>query len=255
MRILVLASLKGGSGKTTLAGHLAVQAQMTGAGPVALVDVDPHGTLGYWAGKRSSTQLVVVRANPARLVSELEVLHSKGIKLAVLDTPPAMTQVIQNALLPAGLVVIPTLAGPHDIRAAESTADLCERAGKSVVFVINGAMSGLADIIHDTAMLLSKHASVAPVMLHHCSDYVTSMDTGHTVTEIDPNVRSAKEIEALWSYIHDRLEKSFRRKVFSTSALSPQIGHGQIRSARSGFGRRNTDLQLGNIQPRLGNRK
>ncbi|MGG2382908.1 ParA family protein, partial [Salmonella enterica] len=36
MRVLALASQKGGSGKTTLSGHLAVQAQRAGFGPVVL---------------------------------------------------------------------------------------------------------------------------------------------------------------------------------------------------------------------------
>ena len=42
MRVLALASQKGGSGKTTLSGHLAVQAQLSGAGPVCLIDIDPQ---------------------------------------------------------------------------------------------------------------------------------------------------------------------------------------------------------------------
>lgn len=45
MRVIVLASQKGGSGKTTLAGHLAVEAERQGAGPVALIDTDPQGSL------------------------------------------------------------------------------------------------------------------------------------------------------------------------------------------------------------------
>src|SRR3546814_3999951 len=40
VRVLALASQKGGSGKTTLSGHLAVQAQLAGAGPVVLIDID-----------------------------------------------------------------------------------------------------------------------------------------------------------------------------------------------------------------------
>ena len=45
VRILALASQKGGSGKTTLSGHLAVQAQLAGDGPVVLIDIDPQGSL------------------------------------------------------------------------------------------------------------------------------------------------------------------------------------------------------------------
>jgi len=45
MQILAIASQKGGAGKTTQAGHIAVQAERVGAGPVALVDADPQGSL------------------------------------------------------------------------------------------------------------------------------------------------------------------------------------------------------------------
>ena len=38
MRVLAVTSQKGGSGKTTLSGHLAVQAELAGAGPVVLVE-------------------------------------------------------------------------------------------------------------------------------------------------------------------------------------------------------------------------
>ena len=54
MRVLALASQKGGSGKTTLSGHLAVQAQLSGAGPVCLIDIDPQGSLADWWNERDA---------------------------------------------------------------------------------------------------------------------------------------------------------------------------------------------------------
>ena len=54
MRVLAMASQKGGSGKTTLSGHLAVQAQMSGAGPVCLIDIDPQGSLADWWNEREA---------------------------------------------------------------------------------------------------------------------------------------------------------------------------------------------------------
>ena len=52
MRIIALASQKGGSGKTTIAAHLAVQAGRVGEGPAVLVDTDPQGSLGEWWRER-----------------------------------------------------------------------------------------------------------------------------------------------------------------------------------------------------------
>src|SRR3546814_6703285 len=57
VRVLALASQKGGSGKTTLSGHLAVQAQYAGAGPVVLIDIDPQGSLADWRSEEHTSEL------------------------------------------------------------------------------------------------------------------------------------------------------------------------------------------------------
>ena len=62
MYVIAVASQKGGSGKTTLAGHLAVQADRTGFGPVALVDTDPQGSLSeWWNARTAETPLFAIR--------------------------------------------------------------------------------------------------------------------------------------------------------------------------------------------------
>lgn len=71
MRILAFASRKGGSGKTTLAGHLAVQAQLCGAGPVAVVDIDPQGSLAEWWNERDSDLPVYAQTTVSRLSQDL----------------------------------------------------------------------------------------------------------------------------------------------------------------------------------------
>jgi len=61
------------------------------------------------------------------------------------------------------------------------------------------------------------------------------MIDGRTVMEVDPKGKSAREVEELWAYISDRLEKNFRRTVFSAPSAIPQ--HMAPRP-QSGFGRR-----------------
>jgi len=235
MRVLAMASQKGGSGKTTLSGHLAVQAQMAGAGPVVLIDIDPQGSLADWWNEREAELPAFATTTIARLAGDLESLRQQGFKLAVIDTPPAITMAIQSVISVAELIVIPTRPSPHDLRAVGATVDICERAGKPLLFVINGA-TPKAKITHEAAVALSQHGTVAPVMLHHRTDYAASMIDGRTVMETDPSGRSAREVIDLWAYISDRLEKNFRRTVFAPPVAGNVAAIG--RAPGGNFGRR-----------------
>jgi chromosome partitioning protein len=234
MRVLALASQKGGSGKTTLSGHLAVQAQRSGAGPVVLIDIDPQGSLADWWNEREAEMPAFAQTTVARLVTDLEMLRQKGFKLAVIDTPPAITVAIQSVLSVAELVVIPTRPSPHDLRAAGATVELCERAGKPLIFVVNAA-TPRAKITYEAAVALSQHGTVAPVTLHHRTDYAASMIDGRTVMEVEPESKSAQEITELWTYIADRLEKNFRRTVFNAPGQALPVAAPR---AAGGFGRK-----------------
>ncbi|MBP6030453.1 MAG: ParA family protein [Sphingobium sp.] len=231
MRVLALASQKGGSGKTTLSGHLAVQAELAGAGPVVLIDIDPQGSLADWWNEREAGVPAFAETTVARLAHDLETLRAQGFKIAIIDTPPAITMAIQSVISVAELIVIPTRPSPHDLRAVGATVDLCERAGKPLIFVVN-AGTPKARITHEAAIALSQHGTVAPVVVHQRTDFAASMIDGRTVMEVNPGSRSAQEVEQLWSYISDRLEKNFRRTVFSVP------GPGAATRPAAGFGRR-----------------
>jgi chromosome partitioning protein len=235
MRVLAMASQKGGSGKTTLSGHLAVQAQRAGAGPVVLIDIDPQGSLADWWNERQDEYPAFAQTTVARLQSDLDLLQQQGFKLAVIDTPPAITMAIQSVIAVAELIVIPTRPSPHDLRAVGATVDLCDRAGKQLIFVVNAA-TPKAKITSEAAVALSQHGTVAPVTLHQRTDFAASMIDGRTVMETDPKGKSAAEVEGLWTYISDRLEKNFRRTVFSVPGAS--AAGGAAHRAAGGFGRR-----------------
>lgn len=212
MRILALASQKGGSGKTTLSGHLAVQAVRAGAGPVVLIDIDPQASLADWWNEREANEPAFATTTVARLAADLESLREQGFKLAVIDTPPAITVAIQSVISVADLIMIPTRPSPHDLRAVGATVDLCERANKPLIFVVN-AGTPKARITAEAAVALSQHGTVAPITLHHRTEFAASMIDGRTVMEVNPQGRSAAEVEQLWTYISDRFDRNFRRTV------------------------------------------
>ncbi|PLX32828.1 MAG: hypothetical protein C0605_17425 [Hyphomicrobiales bacterium] len=205
-QILVLASQKGGSGKTTISGHLAVQAELAGAGPVALIDTDPQGSLAKWWNSREAQTPAFAQTSVPQLGEDIKALRASGYRLIVIDTPPAVTSTIAEVIMYADLVAIPIRPSPHDLRAVGPTVDIIEHQHKSLVFVVNSA-TVRARITGETAVALSQHGTVAPVTLHHRVDFAASMIDGRTVGEINPKSRSANEVAKLWSYLESKLAR------------------------------------------------
>ena len=227
MQVLSFASQKGGSGKTTLSGHLAVQAVRAGAGPVALIDTDPQGSLADWWNVREAGEPAFAHTHVSQLDAALRKIRSMGFRMLMFDTPPAITSTIENVVKVSDLVVVPARPSPHDLRAAGATVDIVEKLGKPIVFVVNGATRG-ARITAEAAIALSQHGTVAPVTLHHRTDFAASMIDGRTVMELDPDSASAEEITQLWDYLQSRLNKDFRRTVLAGNPLAQR--------RRGGFG-------------------
>ena len=211
MQVIVFTSQKGGSGKTTLCGQIAVAAELSGNGPIALVDCDPQGSLADWWNVREKETPVFVNSSVEMLGEHLQQLKMQGINLVFIDTPPSVTETIRAIVAHADLVVIPTRPSPHDLRAVGATLDIVEGLGKPLVFAVNAATKR-ARITGDTAVALSQHGTVAPVTIHHRTDFATSMIDGGTVMEARPDSKSAEEINELWRYLFTRLSKVERRR-------------------------------------------
>ncbi|MFC4346795.1 AAA family ATPase [Kordiimonas lipolytica] len=233
MRIIAVTSQKGGSGKTTLSGHLAVEAERAGAGPVALIDTDPQGSLAEWWNEREATAPAFAQTAIGSLEQDLNLLREQGFRLAIIDTPPAITRSIQAVVSRSDLVIIPTRPSPHDLRAAGATVDLVERAGKPLMFVVNGA-TARARLTGEAAIALSQHGTVAPTVVHNRQDFAASMIDGRTVMEAATGGKSHTEISELWAYVADRIARLPLRATFKTVA-----------SGRSPFGNRPS---FGNVQ-------
>ena len=194
MRVLAMASQKGGSGKTTLSGHLAVQAQLAGRRP-GRADRHRSARVAVRLVERASDEYpAFAQTTVARLAADLEVLRQQGFKLAVIDTPPAITMAIQSVIQVAELIVIPTRPQParsarrrrhgRSVRARRQAADLRRQRRHA-----QGAGSP-----REAAVALSQHGTVAPITIHHRTDFAASMIDGRTVMEVDPNGRSADEV-------------------------------------------------------------
>lgn len=226
MRIIAVASQKGGVGKTTLAGHIAVQAERDGAGPVALVDADPQGSLAEWWNDRKAATPVFAQTSVLQLNDDIDRMRELGIALLIIDTPPAITSTIGKVIETADLVVIPTRPSPHDLRSVGKTVSLVEELEKPFVFVVNNA-SSRANITVEAVIALSQYGALAPAIIHQRTDFASSMIDGRTVMEIPRKSPSSDEIVRLWSYLNDRLDR-----IFQPEAMPPLyslgLAHGRI---------------------------
>lgn len=211
MDILTIASQKGGAGKSTLSAHLAVEAERVGAGPVAVIDTDPQGSLADWWNQRTAETPLFAAVDVLRLPDQMAALQRQGVNLVVIDTPPALLQTIRAAILVADLVLIPARPSPHDLRAVGVVVEMAEQAHKGFCFVVNGA-TPRTTIALEAVQALAQHGAVAPVIVHQRIDFAGSMVDGRTVLEVHPQSRSADEITHLWTYVHTQLRKHGRSR-------------------------------------------
>jgi chromosome partitioning protein len=204
MQTVVLASRKGGAGKTTIACHLAVEAERQGHGPVAVIDTDEMAGLAKWWDARQAETPILARAEPD-LRAALAVLRSRNIRLVFIDTPPRIDAKVAATIALADLVLVPVQPSPDDLRAVGVTVELIQRAKKALVFVINRVKPRVR-LTAETAVALSQHGPVAEAFLFDRVDYAAAKVDGLTAPEFDPEGRAAAEVTALWTYVATKLE-------------------------------------------------
>jgi len=211
MKTIVLASQKGGAGKTTLAAHLAVAAEKAGDGPCVLIDTDPQESLAAWWNCREDESPAFAPATLKELSVKLAALEKAGFAFALIDTPPAITESIRAVVALADFVLIPTRPSPHDLRAVGRTVELAAGAHRPFAFVVTQAKPNSRLTVQAMASL-SEHGVVAPSIVHDRVDYAASMIDGRTVIEIDPRGRSAAEAVELWAFVKARITESKKNR-------------------------------------------
>jgi len=205
MDVVTLYSTKGGCGKTTLAAHLAVEAERQGEGPVAIIDADPQASLARWWNSRQADTPAFVQTSLAELPRQLSDLSDAGVKLVVIDTPGADVSHSRGIIRLSDLVIIPSRPSPLDLGTLGTTVGAVEEEGKPLLFVLN-AVTARTRISNQAIMALSQHGPVA-ALLHQRTDYASSMTDGRVACELDPNSKSTEEIGSLFKNVLKALRK------------------------------------------------
>ena len=196
--VITVAQQKGGSGKTTVAVNLAVGFARAGKS-VAVVDVDPQGSLGRWfmtRVERFEDEAIEFATSSAWGVTyECRKLADKH-DIVIVDTPPKADSDLRPALRAADLVVVPVSMSHVELWATEGVLDLARRENKLAMVVMNRARAGTR-LSADVAEAASKlDAQVASSQLANRVVYAETLGQGLGAIEA-PRGPARAEVAAL----------------------------------------------------------
>ncbi|MXN67271.1 AAA family ATPase [Stappia sp. GBMRC 2046] len=209
-KIITIAQQKGGSGKTTIAAHLAVALTRRGDYPVAILDVDPQGSLGSWFEMReemlgeSETGLSFRTSSGWGVRREARNL-ARDHGIVIVDTPPKTDSDVKPAIEIADLVLVPIQPTPVDLWATDRTLDIADRERSPALLVFNrvppraALTQEMLDAINESSLPLAKSR------IGNRTAYASSMGKGKTAIETEPSSKASAEASALTEEILARL--------------------------------------------------
>lgn len=200
MKTIAIISQKGGAGKTTVAVHLAVAAELCNL-KTAIFDLDPQASAASWADKREKDAPVVVSAQAARLSNLLEQAYSQSADLVIIDSAPNADSASLASARVADLILIPCRPAAFDLNAIGTTLSLAAVANKPAYVLLNAVPHhGKVGEEAKTALKNGGINVVDPV-LHYLVAFSHAVNDGRTAQEYDPKSKAAEEIADLFRWI------------------------------------------------------
>lgn len=205
MRTIAVIARKGGSGKTTVATHLALAAHLRGR-QVLVADTDAQRSVTHvLRGRKASTPTWVETAGSKLFALQLAA-QKDATDLMVVDTPAVVEDEIGSAIVIADLsllVIRPTFL---DLAAAIQTAEIVRRLRKPALIVMNQApvpRGGVEPPAVKKALeaLRLMRLPVIPTILRSRAAYQTALETGRSAEEMDGAQEAASEVADLWTFI------------------------------------------------------
>ncbi|CAM4004330.1 Chromosome-partitioning ATPase Soj [Bordetella tumulicola] len=211
--VIALLNQKGGSGKTTLATHLAGELAFDGA-RVVLIDADPQASASDWAERR-------IQNGQKRLYGVFglarESLHVEVPQIArtadfvVIDGPPRTAAITRSALLAADLVLIPVQPSAYDIWASGDMVRAIEEArlykpALRAAFVINRRVVGTVIGREARSALADQPLPALAAEIAQRISFADNVAAGRLVREQDPNSAAACEIARLAAHVREALQ-------------------------------------------------
>ncbi|AHI27165.1 peptide transporter (plasmid) [Acetobacter ascendens] len=208
MKVIAVLNQKGGSGKTTIATHLARALQIGGA-DVLLVDSDPQGSARDWAAVREEQPVTVVGIDRPTIERDLKNIARKDF--VVIDGAPQAADLAVSAIKASDFVLIPVQPSPYDIWATSDLVDLVKQRievtdGKlQAAFVVSRAIKGTRIGAEITEALKGYGLPILESRITQRVSYPGTAAGGSTVMDVEPGSDASKEILSLSNEIKRKL--------------------------------------------------
>lgn len=206
--VVTVAQQKGGAGKTTLVIQLATAMKALGH-EVALVDIDPQGSLTGWMRLREHRQqgAPVLRFSMIggwRLGVELDRLRREAGVILV-DTPPHTEIDAKAAIRAADLVLVPCQPSTLDIWASKATIDLAAKERRRAAMVLNRVPARGRSVEEARTAIGELGVEALATELGNRQAFLNSVSQGLGVLESEPKSAAAEEVRALAEDLARRL--------------------------------------------------
>jgi chromosome partitioning protein len=208
-KVITISQQKGGTGKTTLAVHLAMAFIKYHNLKVAVIDTDPQGSLGKWFMIR--TEKKVSNENLTFKTASLwgAQYESKTLKndhdIVIIDTPPKIESDARPSIEAADLVLIPMAASHVDFWATGAIVEIAKKANKKILAQINRSSQRSKLIDKTKDFIKSLDLQSTETIIGNRQIYTSSMGEGKTAVEKQRKGKAVDEIKKLSNQILNQL--------------------------------------------------
>lgn len=209
MKVIAVLNQKGGSGKTTIATHLARALQLQGSS-VLLVDSDKQGSARDWSAVNESNPVTVIGLDRPTLDRDLKNISDKDF--VVIDGSPQATDLAVSAIKAADFVLIPVQPSPYDIWATSDLVDLVKQRIEMTdnklksAFVVSRAIKNTKIGSEVSEVLIEYGLPVLNAKIVQRIAYPNSAAIGKTVFETESKTSDAvAEMNALATEVKNYL--------------------------------------------------
>ena len=197
-KVITIAQQKGGTGKTTIAVHLALAFIKYHNYKVAIIDTDPQGSLGKWfmirSEKKISNQNLTFKTASLWGAQYESKILKQDHDIIIIDTPPKIESDARPAIEAADLVLIPVAPSHVDFWATEAILDIAKKAKRKILIQINRANHRSKLISQTLEYIHQLKIKTTDTLIGNRQIFVSSMGEGKTAVEKQRTGKAVEEI-------------------------------------------------------------